>query len=120
MNKLFWLLLLVVACAPVQEPAQELAPSIAEEPVSAPVVAPKVQPKVQVEQIPEQVEPISGVEKCLQLGCPLGSSLIGDRKTDLYYACYCTFVRWIKPGDLLCFSSETEAAERGYRKAQSC
>lgn len=126
MNELFWLLLLLIACAPAQEPAQEivqpeeLVPTVVE-PVSAPVVAPepKIQPKVQVEQIP--AEPISeGVDKCFQLGCRLGSVLVGDMKTDLYYGCHCTFSKWIKPADLLCFRSEAEAQESGFRKAQSC
>jgi len=124
MNKVFCLLLLVIACAP----AQELAPSMPAEPVSSaiPAVAPepKVQPKAQIEvkQIPEQrTEPISEEDdKCYALGCPFGSMFVGDMKNDLYYACHCTFSKWIKPDDLLCFDSEAEAAERGYRPAQSC
>lgn len=70
--------------------------------------------------VPE-VPPIEMVEnECSDIGCPLGTTLIGDAKTDLYYECRCTFVKWIKPSDLLCFDSEEEAKERGYRVAQSC
>jgi hypothetical protein len=66
-----------------------------------------------VEQPPESGD-------CSELGCPIGTALIGDGKTNLYYECRCTFVRWIKPEHLFCFDSAEEAKSRGFRQAESC
>jgi hypothetical protein len=105
------------AVIPSEEPTVE--PTIPSTPV--PVEVEKTQLKatktiVIVEQPPIVLEE----NECSELGCPLGTTLIGDAKTDLYYECKCTFVKWIKPVHLLCFDSEEEAMERGYRKAESC
>jgi len=119
MNKVFCLLLFLLACTSVQEqPEPTVAP--AQEPEITP--SPATPPKAQVEQIPDQkAEQLPEEDdKCYALGCPFGSIFVGDMKTDLYYACHCTFSKWIKPDDLLCFDSEAEAEERGYRPAQSC
>jgi len=115
-----------MACSTIQQqPESTVTPT--EEPTAAPTMAATevlVQEKqmkatktiVIVEQPPVEMEE----NECSELGCPLGTALIGDAKTDLYYECKCTFVKWIKPVHLLCFDSEEEAMERGYRKAESC
>ncbi len=111
-----------MACSTIQQQPEPtvtptVEPTIPSTPV--PVEVEKTQlkaTKVIVEQPPIVLEE----NECSEIGCPLGTTLIGDAKTDLYYECKCTFVKWIKPVHLLCFDSEEEAMERGYRKAQSC
>lgn len=113
------LLLFLIACTPIQQPEAEIVPTETPSAVEEVVVSdstPETTSKVYTE-----VPPIEMVEnECSEIGCPIGTMFIGDAKTDLYYECRCTFVKWIKPSDLLCFDSEEEAKERGYKKAQSC
>jgi hypothetical protein len=105
----------LIACTPVQQqPEPTIIPT--EVPVSTPVEE-KTQVKAKTIVIVEQ-PPESG--DCSELGCPIGTALIGDGKTNLYYECRCTFVRWIKPEHLFCFDSAEEAKSRGFRQAESC
>ena len=123
MNKVFCLMLMfLLACTSVEQQPPAIIPTevSTEVPTIPPTQVPveKTQAKatktiVIVEQPPEAGD-------CSEIGCPQGTVLIGDMKTDLYYECGCTFVKWIKPADLLCFDSAEEAITRGYRHAQSC
>lgn len=100
----------MVACTSVEKP--EIIPA-----------APKLE--VTAEEIP--VAPTEIVvsepqtpESCLALGCLRGTNVVGDVKSDIFYECNCTFAKWIKPEDMLCFTSASAAMESGYRQAESC
>lgn len=109
MNKWsFALLLFLIACTSSKLPAVISTP---ESEPTVPVV-PTLAPKVSTEP--------PTPESCLALGCLRGTQVVGDVKSDIFYECNCTFAKWIKPEDMLCFASVSAAIERGYRQAKSC
>lgn len=113
----------LIACTPAEQPEPAVMPT--QEPTTAPAIAATEVPVKEKTQMKATktiviVEQPPGPGDCTELGCPASTVLIGDAKTNLYYECRCTFVKWIKPEHLFCFDSAEEAMSRGYKQAQSC
>ncbi|MCS7134680.1 MAG: thermonuclease family protein [Candidatus Pacearchaeota archaeon] len=59
-------------------------------------------------------------EKCILLGCPLGTSLVASKNSDKFHKCSCRFARKIKKENLLCLKNKEEAITKGYIPCGSC
>lgn len=53
---------------------------------------------------------------CQNLNCPESSLYVGSVNSDKYYVCDCRYSKIIKPENLICFSSDQEAVNKGYIK----
>jgi len=133
MNKGFCVFLFfIVACVPIVEKSADVSVNVSvpetvpEPPAKEPVVEKEGVEKTEVSEkvevsVPEVVElPLVESGECDTFGCFPGDKIVADMQMDLFYDCSCARARWIKPEFILCFASEEEAVERGYRKAGSC
>lgn len=53
---------------------------------------------------------------CQNLNCPKDTLYVGSVNSDKYYVCDCRYSKIIKPENLICFSSDKEATDKGYTK----
>lgn len=65
-------------------------------------------------------EASSPTDNCINLGCPQGTKLIGNKKSLVYHYCYCTYADRISKENLICFSSIEEAQNIGYKETKIC
>ena len=62
---------------------------------------------------------LPGDPLCEELGCPPETNYVGSKNSDKYHYCHCSWAKKIKQENLVCFSSEEEAQEKGYTQS-SC
>jgi len=53
---------------------------------------------------------------CQNLNCPETTQYVGSVNSDKYYVCDCRYSKIIKPENVICFSSDKEAVDKGYIK----
>ncbi|MBS3100074.1 hypothetical protein J4463_02560 [Candidatus Pacearchaeota archaeon] len=51
---------------------------------------------------------------CAMLGCSEDALYVGSVNSDKYYSCECHYAKTIKKQNIICFSSDAEAEEKGY------
>lgn len=60
------------------------------------------------------------IVQCINLGCPEGTKLVGNKKSLVYHYCYCTYADRISKENLVCFNSVEEAQNLGYKETKIC
>ena len=55
---------------------------------------------------------------CLALSCPAGANYVGSKNSDLYYPCSCHYAKRIKPENIVCWKTESEAKEEGRERSE--
>ena len=65
-------------------------------------------------------EASSPSNECISLGCDENTKVIGNKNSLVYHYCYCTFASRIKKENLVCFNSEEEAENLGYKETNVC
>ena len=58
----------------------------------------------------------TGIEEsaCASLGCPKNTMYVGSKNSDKFYECSCRYAKRVKPENIVCFSSESDARAKGY------
>ena len=60
------------------------------------------------------------INNCVNLGCPQGTKLVGNKNSLVYHYCYCTYADRISKENLICFSSVEEAQNLDYKETKIC
>ncbi len=60
--------------------------------------------------------PVSDVTLCQELGCFSDTVYVGSTGSDKYYSCDCRYAKQIKPENIACFASDSEALAKNYIK----
>lgn len=55
---------------------------------------------------------------CTEFGCQAGAVYVGSINSDKYYECDCHYAQRILPENIVCFSSDEEALDKGYIKSE--
>lgn len=59
-------------------------------------------------------------ERCIKLGCPIGTIAVASKYGDVYYNCACGSALLITPENLICFSTLQDATAAGFRETRKC
>ncbi len=57
---------------------------------------------------------------CQKLGCPADSKFAGSKNSNFFYECDCYYALKIKKDNLICFSNQEEAINKGYQESRYC
>jgi hypothetical protein len=71
--------------------------------------------KTSINQLPPIQSP-SDSTTCEALGCNSDAIYAGSINSDKYYTCDCHYANRIKEENIICFTSDEEATEKGYEK----
>lgn len=59
-------------------------------------------------------------QRCVELGCPIGTIAVSSKYGDVYYNCACGSALLITPENLVCFSTLQDAIASGFRETRKC
>lgn len=54
---------------------------------------------------------------CTELGCQSNAVYVGSVNSDKYYECDCHYADRINPENIICFTSDSDAQNKGYVKS---
>ena len=57
---------------------------------------------------------------CQRLGCPTNSNFAGSKNSNFFYECDCYYALKIKKDNLICFSNQEDAINKGYQESRYC
>ena len=90
------------------------SPLVIEKPALVQELTPKTAPEAP--NLPQESPKVSQMVNIPQTEC----AFVGSKNSDKYHLPSCAYAKKIKPENRVCFSSETEAQAKNYKRAGCC
>ena len=68
--------------------------------------------------ITSQEDKIGIITACTEKGCPENAIYVGSINSDKYYECDCYYAERILPENIICFTDDSDAQNKGYVRSE--